>query len=482
VNKEGTRAWVANRFSNDLSVIDLQKQREIARIPMVREPKSVVLSSDGKIVAVGNYLHNQSALDNLVAAEITLVDAVESKIIRNIPLCNGAQSLEDLCFSEDGSLLFATHILSRFQLPAFQMERGWMNSNALSVIDIPEREYYTTVLLDNTYRGAANPSGLSLSEDGEKLYVAISGTHELIVIDLPVMQRKMRRADREELSTNLTFMNDCKVRIPLAGKGARRLIEKDNKVFVTDYFSGGLSVVDFTTPVKEKFVRFIKLDNEPEMNAIRKGELLFADAELCFQNWQSCLSCHPDGRSDGLNWDLANDGLGNPKNTKSMLYSHVTPPCMITGIRADAEIAVRAGIRNIQLTQRPEEDAVCIDKYLSSLSPLPSPYLVNGKLSPVAEKGKAIYEQAGCNQCHNGDYLTDMQMCDVGVGTGKDTDIRLDTPTLKEIWRTAPYLYDGRAKTIKEVLTIFNQEDKHGVTSRLTEEEIDALEQYVLSL
>jgi cytochrome c peroxidase len=277
-------------------------------------------------------------------------------------------------------------------------------------------------------------------------------------------------------------MNDCKVRIPLAGKGANRLIEKDNKVFVTDYFSGSLSVVDFLTPVKEQFVRTVRLGNEPEMNEIRKGELLFADAGMCYQHWQSCRSCHPDGRSDGLNWDLANDGLGNPKNTKSMLYSHMTPPCMITGIRADAEIAVRAGIRNIQLAQRPEEDAVCIDKYLSSLSPLPSPYLINGKLSPKAEKGKAVYEKAECNRCHNGTYLTDMQLYDVGVGTGNDTGVRFDTPTLKEIWRTAPYLYDGRAKTIKEVLTIYNKDDKHGTTSGLSEEEIEALEQYVLSL
>ena len=45
---------------------------------------------------------------------------------------------------------------------------------------------------------------------------------------------------------------------------------------------------------------------------------------------------------DGLNWDLLNDGIGNPKSTKTLLYSHATPPAMISGIRADAETAVRA--------------------------------------------------------------------------------------------------------------------------------------------
>ena len=55
VNEEGTRAWVANRFSNDLSVVNPQKGKELARIPLIREPKSVALSPDQTIVAVGNF-------------------------------------------------------------------------------------------------------------------------------------------------------------------------------------------------------------------------------------------------------------------------------------------------------------------------------------------------------------------------------------------------------------------------------------------
>ena len=61
----------------------------------------------------------------------------------------------------------------------------------------------------------------------------------------------------------------------------------------------------------------------------RRGEMLYNDGSMCFQQWQSCASCHPDGRVDGLNWDLLNDGMGNPKQTRSELYNHVTPPTMI---------------------------------------------------------------------------------------------------------------------------------------------------------
>ena len=46
--------------------------------------------------------------------------------------------------------------------------------------------------------------------------------------------------------------------------------------------------------------------------------------------------------SDGLNWDLLSDSLGNSKNAKSMLPAHRTPPALSTGIRPNAEVAVRA--------------------------------------------------------------------------------------------------------------------------------------------
>ena len=476
-NKQGTRAYAANRFSNDLSVVDLTKRKEIKRIPMVREPKSVDLSPDEKLLAVGNYLPLQSSLDSPVSARVTLVDTERDEVIAHIPLSDGTQSVEDICFSKDGDLLFVTHILSRYFFPTTQLERGWMNTNAVSLIDVPTKNYFTTLLLDDVYLGAANPCGITLSADGDKLFVVASGTHELIAISLPPTLEKIKQqVNPAGLANNLSFLSTSKTRIPLCGKGPRYVVIQDNKIFTSDYFSGGLTVVNINRPTDK---RFIKIGDEPEPDRIRRGELFFADASLCFQNWQSCITCHPDARADGLNWDLLNDGIGNPKNTKSMLYAHATPPSMITGIRANAEIAVRAGIHHIQFTERPEEDAVCIDEYLKALRPVQSPYANNKK---ALKWGEALYMQAGCHTCHNGEYLTDGKKYDVGTGIEEYAGVPFDTPTLKEVWRTAPYLYNGSAVTIKEVLTTFNNNDRHGVTSNLSEAEIEALELYVLSL
>jgi cytochrome c peroxidase len=208
------------------------------------------------------------------------------------------------------------------------------------------------------------------------------------------------------------------------------------------------------------------------------GERIFNDANNCFQNWQSCNGCHPgDARVDGLNWDLMNDGIGNPKNCKSLLFSHVTPPSMISGIRESAEFAVRAGFRFIQFFEIDEASAVHVDNYLKSLRPVPSPYLVNGKLSAKAVRGRTVFENLRCDACHSGPYFTDMKMH--RIGDDIEFEKGWDTPTLIEVWRTAPYLFDGRAATLEEVFTIH----KHGVDpEKITREEMEALVEYVKSL
>jgi cytochrome c peroxidase len=155
---------------------------------------------------------------------------------------------------------------------------------------------------------------------------------------------------------------------------------------------------------------------------------------------------------------------------------------MVTGIRPNAEAAVRAGIRHIQFAVRPEKDAVAIDKYLKSLKPVRSPYRNKGRLSQAARKGRRIFNKAGCVSCHPSPLYTDFKKYNIGSGKNLDENKSFDTPTLIEAWRTAPYLYDGRAKTIKEVLTKHNSGDKHGKTSTLTDEEINNLVEFVLSL
>ena len=124
---------------------------------------------------------------------------------------------------------------------------------------------------------------------------------------------------------------------------------------------------------------------------------------------------------------------------------------------------------------------MAIDEYLKSLEPLESPYLVKGQLSRTAKRGEEVFKKAGCVECHPAPLYTNMEKYNVGTGKNREVDIEFDTPTLVEVWRTGPYLHDGRAITIEDVLTKFNKNDAHGETSKLSKKELAELTEYILT-
>jgi YVTN family beta-propeller protein len=495
-------AYVCNRFNNDLSVINLASGKETSRITVDREPVAAALTPNGKLLVVANHLHSGRADTERVAARVSLIDTVTGKLLKHLPLPNGSGLLNDVAISPDGRYACVTHVLGRFQLPTTQVERGWINSNALTLIDLETLAVLNTVLIDNAENGAANPWTCGWSPDGTMLFVTHAGTHEVSLIDfsgllerlarLPVNLEDRLTADyttgsrvKADVPNDLAFLTGLRERIKLNGKGPRAAVAKGTRLYVASFFSDTVEVVDLQRSQTPLLLQ-ARLTADLPMSEIRRGELFFNDGSLCFQGWQSCASCHSDdARVDGLNWDLLNDGIGNPKNTKSMLLAHRTPPAMSLGVRDTAETAVRAGLRSILFTVQPEEIPRAIDTYLKSLTPIPSPIVVSNVSAARIKAGEKIFNstQAGCSACHPRGLFTDLQHYDVGTQNQTDKPGEaFDTPTLVEIWRTAPYLHDGSAATLREVLVDHNPSDRHGSTSHLTPGQLDALISYLLSL
>jgi len=491
LSPDGTTLFVCNRFNNDVSVVDVAGKNETARIAVSREPVAAAVTPDGKTLVVANLLPAGAADGDFTAAAVSLVDTATKSIAATVVLPNGSSSLRGVCVSPDGKFAYVAHILSRYQLPTTQLERGWMNTNALSVIDAEQKKLVNTVLLDDVDLGAANPWAVACTADGKSLCVAHAGTHELSVIDRAALHAKLDKvaagervsevsASAEDVPNDLSFLVGLRRRIKLAGNGPRALALVGTTAYAANYFSDTVDSLDIAADGAVK-IRTIALGDAAAETPERTGEKYFNNADLCFQHWQSCSSCHPDARADGLNWDLLNDGIGNPKNTKSMLLAHQTPPAMSLGIRDSAEMAVRSGIKSIQFAVRPEADAAAIDAYLKGLKPVPSPKLIKGELSPEAKRGEAVYEKAGCAACHPKPLLTDLKPYDIGTTKGMDKGKPVDTPTLAEVWRTAPYLHDGSAATVEDLFKTLNPENRHGNTLTLTAEELSDLIGYVLS-
>lgn len=75
-------------------------------------------------------------------------------------------------------------------------------------------------------------------------------------------------------------------------------------------------------------------------------------------------------------------------------------------------------------------------------------------LSDEQKQGMKLFNEAGCNQCHSGPMLSDYKLHFIGVRS----ELRaIRTPSLRNLRHTAPYMHDGSLRTVRDVLTFYEQ-------------------------
>ncbi len=479
-----TGVWLCGRFSGTVMRLDLASRRIVQRVPAGREPIRLAHAPKYGLLAVVNHLPEQPATDPAIASAVRLFDARSLHPVRKLLLPPGGTSARGICIAPDSRHAVVTHTLGRFQTPTSQLQRGWMNTNALSVIDLAQGRRTATVLLDSLDRGAPNPWAIASLPSG-RLVVTLSGSAELVIIDWARLISRIGQPDpcgalpQNALQDALIATPAWLHRHQLPDTGPRTVVALGDTVWTAGYFSNTV-----TRSVEQPDLGWrssVVTRGARQLSSLRYGEMLFHDATACFQQWQSCASCHPDGRADGLNWDLLNDGLGNPKNTRSLLLSPQTPPVMITGIRPDARTAVNTGLRFIQMAELSAADGDAIEQWIRSLKPRQSPIGLDPRLRRSIQRGKRLFQSAGCAGCHPAPLYTDLKRHVVRCGDAPEDTRAFDTPTLVEVWRSAPWLYDGRATDMESVLTRHNKYQRHGRTNGLTVTQRRDLVNYTLS-
>ncbi len=465
-----SRIYVTNRFSNTVSVIDTESG-DIREIPVGREPMAAAIANNKLYVAC--HLPDDAANADVVSASVYVID-MATEAVRTIELVNGTGGVKDIEAAPDGTRLFVSAVIARYQYPTTQLDGAWINSNGFAIIDAETDEYVNTILLDDVTLGAASPWGIAFG--GGNVYFAASGTSEIISFPLDRLDSLLGSAAYRgrELADEIGILNSIRTRTEMPGEGVRDIMYAEGKLYCTEYFTGDLAVLD----TSDMTIATLSLGEQPEADIVRLGETLWYDATKCYQQWEACASCHPDGRVDGFNWDNLNDGLGNPKSATSMMYTHRCPPVMTTGIRANAETAVRAGMKYIQFNTIDEESNCAIDEYLKSLLPVDSPALnLDGTLSEAAAEGKLLFTEYGCVTCHPAPLYTDLEYHTSPIlgedGGWENRDFV--TPTLVEVWRSAPYMYNGSALTLEDAV-------RHFVPEGTSEEKIEKLAEFVRSI
>jgi cytochrome c peroxidase len=285
----------------------------------------------------------------------------------------------------------------------------------------------------------------------------------------------------------------------------------------------------------------IPADNPLTKEKIELGRLLFFDKRLSRNNTIACAGCHlpekgfTDGKpvSTGINnleggrsapasinrlfsrtqfWDgradtLEDQSIGpfvNP--VEHGFANHDEMVAKMRKIKGYRKLFKQVFGRDIVIEDVGKAIASFQRKILSGNSPADR-FDFGGDesaLSDGAKRGLELFRgKARCTRCHSNFNFTDEKFHNVGIGWDTNTvdlgrymvtknpeDVgAFKTPTLREIARTAPYMHDGRFKTLEEVVNFYNNGgiknpflDNTIIPLELTDQEKKELVAYLRSL
>jgi len=510
---DGSRAFVTNRWDDSLSVIDISSLSVERTVKLCDEPAGILALIDGRVI-VSCY----------GSGEVAIVDPDDGEVTEILDV-NIAPS--GMAFDTTRNLLYVTHfidgqvtVVEPNTLQVVNTISTGIDSNLVNSIVIgPDAErawvphersnvgneallFDTTVFpvvtaIDlNTQAQIVNARiHLDISDEpvnmpfdaivtgDNKIWVLNSGSNDISVINLE---------DGKGIAHIEVGHNPRGLALSLNG----------STVYVNNNLSGTVSVIDTAS---YQVMEEIAVTDIALTRAVLNGKRVFHSSnteDLALDQWISCATCHFDGEMDSRTWFFP-DG---PRNTTSLLGVVETLPIHWSGDLDELQ-DVEITIRDIQAgTGLAEGDDHCepacdqgppnrgrskdlddLAEYMENLEFPPNPNrLVDGSLDDAAVRGKALFESDAleCAACHPAPLYTDLKRHDVGTGLSLDErkGSEFDTPSLRGIYKTAPYLHDGTAETLRDVLTTNNSTNEHGNTTHLTGQQVDDLIAFMRSL
>jgi hypothetical protein len=355
------------------------------------------------------------------------------------------------------------------------------------------------------FNDLAGPFAGGISPLGDYVFVALMGSNEIAIVD----------AYSGATAGSVENLGMAPRGLALSEDGARLYVHAwlDRQLTVIDV-SGVLDGSSFSPPI---LARIPLVTAEALSTSVLQGKRLFYDASdprMSKDGYISCASCHLDGSHDGLVWDFTERGEGLRNTTdlrgrSGLGHGPVHWTANFDEIQ-DFENDIRSGFGGAGFMSDADFDAGsrsdplgdpkagvsaeldALADYVTSLETAPvSPFRnPDGSVPDDAVRGEGVFLSLGCDGCHVGESMTDSDSALHDVGTiteasGKrrgESLTGLDTPTLLGVWDGGPWLHDGSAASLVEVLVDRNPSDAHGAVSTLTPIEVVELEAYLLVL
>lgn len=288
----------------------------------------------------------------------------------------------------------------------------------------------------------------------------------------------------------------------------------------------------------------IPADNPMSVEGVALGRKLFYDNLLSANNTMNCGSCHQLRNytiDSNLALSVGIDGIAGTRNSMPLFNIGYSPTFFWDGGAANLESQVLGPIANpvelhedvakvvVKLQNHPEYPALfkkafgtdvvstkllmqAIAQFERTLISANSKFdqWKRGEVALTAEeqRGLDVYSSStkgDCTHCHSfGSTFTDFEFRNTGLDSipvdlgralitlNTSDEGKFKTPTLRNIARTAPYMHDGRFKTLRECIDHYNTNFKYtknlslelktAVKGRMSEQDINDLIAFLRTL
>ncbi|MDI1432296.1 cytochrome C peroxidase [Polyangium sorediatum] len=493
---------VTSGWGAALTAYDVASMGRTYEVPLPREPRSLVVSDDGKKAFVAHVVGSRMSVVDLAAKRVRPVDVggIEEGGFRRprIGLFGGGEEIERracqgfaLAKSTDLSgRIFAPQVLvdpGRAEERSQGYGSGGMNPPEVASVAVVDEDTEQPIgesvsvkpdvrqMVGVTRPRAACllPRAAAIDPGSRSLFVSCLGIDTVIEYDAAAADPQHAERRRFTVAAGPTGL--------AVDPEGRRLVvwsQFDRTLQIAPLGAKDVAAVDAPAIVRVGLSRKAQTAATADLELGRKLFHASGDTRIS-SDGRACASCHPDGRDDALTWATPE----GPRQTP-MLAGRLakTAPYGWTG-RGDsveAHLSETFGRLGGAGLARREIDALIA--FATALRP-PQAEMRDGTNDVLVQRGKAIFHstQAGCGTCHHEEGAwTDHTAHDVSSRADADVAATFDTPSLRFVGGTAPYFHDGRYATLRSLLV--DSDGKMGHTKHLAKEDLDALEAYMRSL
>lgn len=459
---DGRRAYISCLADDQIAVLDTASLTVLHRLNVPDSPTGLALG--GEWLLVTHFYSGQVTLLNVLRTPF-VVGSVNAE-----PDGNLARAI---IIAPDGKRAYIPQTRTGLALVSLQYKQDWFP--VVSVLDITrmtgDREARLTLsMLDDE---ATNmPFDAAFSPGGQILYVVLAGSDAVLA-----------------LATD-TYAPLARIAV---GANPQGIVIQEDRAFVLNALDGTLSIIDTTA---QQVTDTLAVTEIPLPAQLLRGKVLFhqASTPVMSDGAISCATCHFDGGADARTWINFRSG---PRNTPALGGS--LPPYNWAGDMEELQDTIEDQIRHVMLGEGlitghfdPTLDTVdaqrsaelnALAAYVASLEPWTSPYReADGSLSAAAQRGMKLFMSGSPDcSCHAPPLYTDQQQHNLaGAAFSMEVFAEFDTPTLRGLWATAPYMHDGVVQTLEELLS--RTDPVHSVADDLTEQQLNDLIAFLLSL